>query len=93
MTIMTREHPDWEVFCDRLGGPEGCHFHDEPDAEGKPQTRWRCAGGHDKSIATRLLHEMGLTASEIAASLAYFEARGGFCDCEILFNVAATDEP
>jgi Protein of unknown function (DUF2695) len=78
---MTKEHPRWEEFLERLEGPEGCNFREA--APGK--TVWNCAGGDDKSLATAILTDMGASIEE---SLAYFEAHGGYCDCEILFNVA-----
>jgi hypothetical protein len=81
--VMTPEHPRWEEFCERLAGPEGCHFRRKPDG----RATWKCAGGTDKTLATKILKTMGM---DVAASLACFEAHGGYCDCEILFNVEAT---
>jgi Protein of unknown function (DUF2695) len=85
--LMTREHPRWDEFCERLEGPGYCDFRETPNQHGKLVKSWTCAGGRDKSLAARLLAEMGLTSDEIAWSCEYFEAHGGFCDCEILFNV------
>ena len=79
--VMTAEHERWEEFCERLGGPEGCNFREAEDG----RTIWNCNGGTDKSLATAILEQMG--GFDIPASLAYFEANGGYCDCEILFNV------
>jgi hypothetical protein len=33
-----------------------------------------------------MLH-MGLSREAVAASLAYFDEHGGYCDCEAVFNV------
>jgi hypothetical protein len=33
------------------------------------------------------MQHMGLSRGAIAASLSYFEEHGGYCDCEVLFNV------
>ena len=78
---MTLDHPRFPEFLERLGGPEGCNFRDTP-TEGM---KWDCA--HDKAHATAILRAMGLSFDEIRSSFAYFEARGGGCDCEIVFNV------
>lgn len=82
--LMTPNHPDWERFYGLLQGPEGCDFRE--DERGK--ITWRCAGGMDKSIATQIL-EKNFPGINVEASLAYFETRGGHCDCEIVFNVSS----
>jgi len=79
--LMTPEHPGWAQFCDRLGGPEGCDFHE--DENGVP--RWRCKGGLDKTFARAILDD--LPDIDVEGSLGFFEEHGGHCDCEILFNV------
>jgi len=83
---MTTEHPRWSEFVEKLEGPEGCNFHRKNPADPDSIT-WECAAGRDKTIASRLLKQMGATDEEIAQSCQYFEDHGGFCDCEILFNV------
>jgi hypothetical protein len=40
---------------------------------------------HDHRHAKQVMSEMG--GVDIPASIEYFEEHGGFCDCEILFNV------
>jgi hypothetical protein len=40
---------------------------------------------HDHRYATKIMTEMG--DIDIPASIAYFEEHGGYCDCEIGFNV------
>ena len=81
--VMTPEHSRWEEFCKRLAGPEGCNF---KTGAKHGTTMWKCAGGDDKTFATKILKAMGMS---VAASLAYFDEHGGHCDCEILFNVGA----
>jgi hypothetical protein len=81
--VMTPAHPRWEEFSERLSGPEGCNFRRKPDGS----STWTCKAGADKTMATKILKAMGM---DVAASLTYFEAHGGYCDCEILFNVEAT---
>jgi hypothetical protein len=83
MRPMTAEHESWDEFTERLAGPEGCNFRWDENGE----MRWQCAGGNDKSLAIGILQRMGEDI-DIPASLAYFEEHGGFCDCEIVFNVA-----
>ena len=46
---------------------------------------WVC-GGTDKPLTTRILEEMG--GFDVPGSLAFFEERGGYCDCEIILNGA-----
>lgn len=78
--VMTPDHFLWDVFADRLSGPEGCDFKEDKE---KGYT-WKCAGGTNKTYATIILEDMGM---DVEKSLAYFEQHGGYCDCEILFNV------
>jgi len=87
---LTPNHPCWDEFCDRLGGEEGCNF------RGADST-WSCAGdlGQNRDSPERvhgfsraILKKMGLSDQQIAESLAYFRDHGGYCDCEVLFNVS-----
>jgi hypothetical protein len=80
-------HPRWEEFVDRLGGPEGCNF---VTLEG--ERLHRCAGGTDKRLAVAILQRMGFSEASITGSLMWFEEHSGYCDCEILYNIASTDE-
>lgn len=84
MNIMKPGHPRWFEFLERLEGPEGCNFGQGVPGNSKSNT-WRCAGGRDKPIATNIIETMG--DIDIQGSLAFFEKRGGFCDCQILLNV------
>jgi len=92
MNAMTREHPRWDEFCDRLAGEEGCNGRE--DESGMPV--WTCAGDHGQNpnspekvheFSRAILKKMDLSDEEIAASIAYFRDNGGYCDCEVLFNV------
>lgn len=82
--LMTPRHPQWNDFAATLEGPQGCNFRKEGD-----ETKWSCNGGRDKTHAIRILREMGASVADVFYSLQYFEASGGYCDCEILFNVDA----
>jgi Protein of unknown function (DUF2695) len=42
----------------------------------------RCQGDHRNTVT--LLDELGFHRS---TTLAFFEVNGGYCDCEVLFNV------
>lgn len=88
MELMTPEHPRWSEFCARLEGPEGCDFRErEP---GRPDSiTWRCGGGQSYRYAEAILSEMGFSAAQVAASIAYFVEQGGHCDCEVLGRIAA----
>lgn len=79
MNIMTPAHPRWREFADRLGGPEGCNFRSV-----KGKFMFDCDGEPARPKANALLRDYNV---DITATLAYFEENGGFCDCEILFNV------
>lgn len=74
--------PRWPEFCKTLGGPGYCDFR----GKGRDE-KWTCKGGEDKSHSEAILRGMGLAEHAIAESLAYFEKHGGYCDCEVLFNV------
>ena len=84
---MTPSHPRWDEFIERLEGIEGCDFQEE-----NGNITWYCAGGNDKSQATKILRKMneqveGEWTIDIQGSLDFFHENGGHCDCEIIFNV------
>jgi Protein of unknown function (DUF2695) len=72
MTTMTTDNPRWNEFAETLS--EVLLTGDYGDA-------CMCDHRHAKKV----LAEMGDV--DIPASLEYFENHGGYCDCEILFNV------
>jgi len=69
-------HPRWDEFVDRLSGREACNFHSD---------RWTCFG--DLRFTKRILRQMGLDELSIDVSTTYFKDHGGYCDCEVIFNV------
>lgn len=77
--ILTPNSVRWEAFTEALNlavqvnGCAGGYF---PKA--KPRKQWH-------RQAKRVMTEMG--EIDIPGSLAYFEAHGGYCDCEILMNL------
>ena len=82
--VMTIDHPRWDEFEERLGGPEGCDFREDDDGE----IYWRCSA-HTRDQAVAILRDMGITDGDLLGTLDYFDEHGGYCDCEILFNVAS----
>lgn len=83
--VMKPGHRRWNEFLTRLEGSEGCAFRKKAIA-GRPQFTWKCNGGKDKQKSVEILKKMG--GVDVDATLRYFEAHGGFCDCQVLFNVA-----
>jgi len=69
-------HPRWGEFLERLCGPDGCHFRGQ---------RWTCHG--DLRFTRAILVAMGLSEPAVRVSLAYLRDHGGYCDCEVVFNV------
>ena len=65
----------------RLEGPEGCNFKEG----GGGEITWRCNGGRDKSLAVAIMKK--IKGIDVERSIHYFEKNGGYCDCEILFNL------
>jgi hypothetical protein len=81
---MTPDHERWKEFVERLEGPEGCHFRPHPTE--KDENTWDCTAGPDHTHARKLLKEMDV---DVERSIELFRCYGGYCDCEILFNVQA----
>lgn len=78
--VMTPDHPAWEEFYERLSGPEESKSQEHPTGD----LASTCDGSIKRPRATKILHEMG---ADVEASLDYFAAQGGYCDCEIILNV------
>ena len=79
---MSPKHKDWEKFCELLEGKEGCNFKKNKNEK----INWKCKGGNDKSYATAILTKY-FPKIDLKKTLKYFDDNGGYCDCEILFNV------
>jgi len=68
---MTGANPRWYEFINRLKGPEGCNFREEPGryglkvflSDGKPSNH---------SFTRTLLAEMGLESKSVEATIQYF---------------------
>jgi hypothetical protein len=48
-----------------------------------------CTSGRQRRLARGIMAQMG--GINIEASLIFFDSHGGFCDCEIIFNVEESD--
>ena len=79
LPVMTPDNERWGEFTEKLGGPDGCDF----TVDGT----WICDNSRHRPFARKILTEMGF---DVSRSLAVFDAGGGYCDCEILFNVENT---
>jgi hypothetical protein len=81
MEVMTPNHERWDKFVEELIWR--LNFLSVREDGGND---WKnCNARENKPTARRILKEMG--GFDIPASFAYFEANGGFCDCEILWNI------
>jgi Protein of unknown function (DUF2695) len=75
LEIMTPSHPRWNEFVDQLS----------EDLWGDHTTANNPRCQHDHRHAEKVLTELG--GIDIAGTLQWLCRQGGFCDCEILFNV------
>ena len=82
-SVLTPQNPRWGEFVDRLSA--ALYVDDES---------WQCDGDESNNRTTPEQvhrHAKGVMATmggiDTAASLDFFKAHGGYCDCEILLNV------
>lgn len=78
--VLTPKSNRWNAFTERLNGKDGCNF----KGIGKDIT-WTCDNSRKRPLARKILEKMGNI--NIPATMRYFSRHGGYCDCEILFNV------
>ena len=69
-----------KVFFELLEGEHGCNFYKDK----KGEIKWSCRGNFD--FARKLLRAMQVKNKDAEDFLSLCEDRGGYCDCEILFN-------
>ncbi len=87
MEILTPESPRWEEFADALS--EAMDWNAES---------WLCDGDGTGKSDPKLVHRYAKAVMarmgnvDIAGSIEFFRDHGGFCDCEILFNVDRTEK-
>ena len=75
--ILTPKSDRWRTFVEVL--------EDVVQAEGCDGDRHQAGQGKQHRLAKRTMAAMGDV--DVPGSIAYFEAHGGYCDCEILMNV------
>jgi hypothetical protein len=92
--ILPRDHPSFEEFIKRLKSPEGCNIKEvnykfvETTHESREiayRYTWECNATADRPKATAILKT--IPDIDVEGTLAYFDEHGGFCDCEVLFNI------
>ena len=76
----------WVAFFNALEGPKGCNFRKAKSGNTKGLTIWTCTGGNKRPKVKAILKSMGL-GDKAELVLAICEANGGYCDCEVVFNV------
>lgn len=89
MEIMTPKHYNWEKFTELLEGKKGCNFQEKIKDNPKSIT-WKCEGGKDKTLAKNILSKY-FPDIDIKKTFKFFDDNGGYCDCEILFNINRVD--
>ncbi len=75
--------PQIKTFLAKLEGKEGCNFR-----EIKGKITWTCKSGRDQSLSEKILTDMKIPKVERVKFLKKCSELSGYCDCEILFNVA-----
>ena len=75
--ILSPGHPRWGEFVVKLSRSLIV-----------TDTKWRCDGDRHYRYTKQVMGEMGYGEIDIAETLQFFQAHGGFCDCEVMFNVA-----
>ena len=80
LRLMTPKHPLWDRFADLLYGPEGCDWQEDSVTCEGDQVSPR------QPLARKLLAKY-FPEIDVEGTMAYFDERGGCCDCEILMNV------
>ena len=78
----TMTEAEFEALCVWLESPEGCNFRQEIPGDSESIT-WTCDG--TLKLTRRWMRVHGINE---ATTIPELEERGGYCDCEVLFNVA-----
>ena len=82
LVVMEPQHPLCDEFTGLLEGPEGCDF-----KEDRGRFTWSCDSTDRSCPKAQAILRKYYPQVDIAASLEFFHTHGGYCDCEILFNV------
>lgn len=87
LEVMTPHSKRWKKFYNTLSGKDGCNF----TRDSKGEIHWKCdSKDRSRPLATKIMTKMGNI--DIPKTLQYFDNHGGYCDCEIMFNVAASSK-
>ena len=78
MIVLKKSHPKFQYFCWKLCDPDACDFK-QVDGE------WIWSCDNQLTHTRRILEEMG--DIDVEATMKYFKENGGYCDCEIIWNV------
>lgn len=79
-TIMTKVHPQWDLFVMLLDAKLDYN----EDEHGKSTWDCNCTLNGVETI-------LQLMSMDIEKSIEYLQKHGGYCDCEVMFNVACED--
>lgn len=79
---LTYDDPRFPEFLDRLAGPEGINLQQDGSHT--------CTDPADTSKSVAILRAMGYSDDQVASTLAYFAARGGLSDRDILLEAGVT---
>ena len=69
-----------EALCEWLEGPEACHF--RPHPKDSDDITWHC--DHSLKLTKKWLQDHNL---DIEVNVEALQDCGGYCDCEVVFNV------
>jgi hypothetical protein len=78
----TMTEAEFDALCKWLESPEGCNFQQEIPGDSESLT-WTCDG--TLKLTRQWMRAHGIND---AVTLPELEERGGYYDCEVLFNVA-----
>ena len=87
--ILTKEHQLWNDFCKRLEGEEGCNMQITGDGLNLDDYQFRCDRTMERPYTKKILQKYNNI--DVEGTMKYFEKQGGYCDCEILFNITGKD--
>ena len=77
LEVLTPESARWHEFADALGDELEVHYCDGDAFQGGADKQHR----HAKQVM------VAMGGVDIDGSLAFFESKGGHCDCKIILNV------
>ncbi len=82
------EKKQFNKFCELLEGKEGCNFIEKKKGDPNSVT-WKCY--HDYRFTKKIL-KAHFKKVNVNKFIEFCKKNGGYCDCEILFNVEIGDK-